>query len=178
MSKSFYKWVSFIVLFSSVFGFSGVFFYQFDGQFSRNQQDWGAFGSYISGTIGVLAACLAVIWLIRSVSIQQKELIYLKDELKNSFNEQKKQTHINALTAILNSKQQVIANDRSLLSELKNDYESGLIDNSDKGKTALIFHTCMIEYRINKTVREISFYEGQIDTYLSCKYVSIEGDGK
>ncbi len=100
----------------------------------------------------------------------------MKGELKTSFEEQEKQTHINALTAILTSKQQAIAQDRYLLSQIKSDYKEELINNNDNGKTVLIMHTQMIEYRINKTAYEISFYEGQIEGYVPCIYVRTEDD--
>jgi hypothetical protein len=177
MSKSFYKWASLIVLFISVIVFSGMFFYQFDGQFSQNQQDWGAFGSYTSGTIGVLAACLAAIWLIRSVSIQQIELNHLKEELKSSFAEQKKQTHINALTALLTSNQQAISNDRALLSAMKNGPEDTFM-REELGRAAIIIESDLIVERIKNISHEISFYEEQLGDYLPKVYEKEKSEKK
>jgi hypothetical protein len=154
-----YKWVSFAAILLLSAGCIGIFFVHFDGQLSVNQQDWGAFGSYVSGTVGVFAACLAVIWLILSVSIQQKELKYLKGELENSFLEQKKQTEISALTAILTSKQQAKVNDQSLLQRIKA---------KTNGKRLLV-DSAIIEHRITQTDSEIAFYEGEIEKYLPDK---------
>lgn len=165
MSKSFFKWLSIIALIiCSVFCLS-VFLYQFNGQFSSNQQDWGAFGSYMSGTVGVFAACLAVAWLIRSVSLQQLELESLKAELKSSSKEQIKQTHISALTAILTSNQQAIANDRALLFGVNNGTEGESIK-KQHGAMALVFHSRSIEERIEYISNEIAFYEKQLEGYL------------
>lgn len=165
MSKSLLKWLSVIALIVLSAFCLGVFLYQFNGQFSENQQDWGAFGSYMSGTIGVFAACLAVAWLIRSVSLQQVELQHLKAELKSSSNEQIKQTHISALAAILTSNQQAIANDRTLLSAMNNGSEGESIK-KEHGATALMSQTISIKGRIEYISNEIAFYEIQLESYL------------
>lgn len=173
MSKSVLKWLSAFALTALSAFCLGVFLYQFNGQLSESQQDWGAFGSYMSGTIGVFAACLAVIWLIRSVSLQQIELQHLKAELKSSSNEQIKQTHISALTALLTSNQQAIASDRTLLSAMNNDSEGDSIK-KEYGATALRFHTLNIEGRIECNSKKIDFYEKQLEGYLLQVYQPTE----
>lgn len=75
----------------------------FNGSLSKNSNDWGAFGSYLSGTAGVVIALFAVIWLIYSVSIQKEEIEKLKIELNKSAIEQEQQTEISALTALISS---------------------------------------------------------------------------
>ena len=87
--KNFAITSSFIVLIGAVITFLAMFFSNFNGEVSNSQQDWGAFGSYISGTVGVLAACLAVVWLMISVHLQKVELQHLKSELASSADEQK-----------------------------------------------------------------------------------------
>ena len=119
----------------------------------------------MSGTIGVFAACLAVTWLIRSVSLQKQELQHFKDELESLFNEQRKQTHINALTALLTSNQQAIANDRTLLNTINNGSE-GESFKKNKGTTALLLYTTRIEGRIQCNIDAVDFYESQLEGYL------------
>ncbi|BED88988.1 hypothetical protein PspMM1_14560 [Pseudoalteromonas sp. MM1] len=80
-----------------------MYFFSFGGELSSESGDWGAFGSYLSGTAGVVIALFAVIWLIYSVSIQKEELSQLKSELKKSGDEQVVQTRISSLTALINS---------------------------------------------------------------------------
>jgi len=75
----------------------------FNSKLSTQVSDWGAFGSYMSGTVGITIAFLAVIWLIYSVTIQRIELSRLKSQLEDSGKEQRKQTEISALTALINS---------------------------------------------------------------------------
>ncbi|MEM5513194.1 hypothetical protein WNY79_09875 [Pseudoalteromonas sp. AS84] len=75
----------------------------FNGSLSKNSNDWGSFGSYLSGTAGVVIALFAVIWLIYSVSIQKEEIEKLKIELNKSAIEQEQQTEISALTALISS---------------------------------------------------------------------------
>ncbi|MGI2144454.1 hypothetical protein [Shewanella frigidimarina] len=169
MNKSVFMLVS-ITLLLIIIAFSlGLFFYNFNGLFSPEQQDWGAFGSYISGTIGVFSACLAVVWLIRSVNLQQVELQHLKTELKNSYEEQKKQTQINALTALLTSNQQAIANDRTLLSTIYNSPEGDKIK-SENGILALELCSVSIKSRINGINDQICFYEKELECYLTKIY--------
>jgi hypothetical protein len=177
MSKSVSKWLSVIALIALSAFCLGVFLYQFNGQLSENQQDWGAFGSYMSGTIGVFAACLAVAWLIRSVSLQQVELQHLKAELKSSSNEQIKQTHISALTALLTSNQQAVANDRTLLSAMNNGSEGESIK-QEHGETTLMIHTLSIEGRIEYVSKEIDFYEKQLESYLPEVYQPTENNSE
>jgi len=83
----------------SIFLYASVF----NGALSNNSNDWGAFGSYLSGTAGVTIALFAVIWLIYSVSIQKEEIGQLKIELKKSAKEQEQQTEISALIALISS---------------------------------------------------------------------------
>ncbi len=72
----------------------------FDGLSSENS-DWGNLGSFISGTLGTLAASFALFWLIFSVNIQKEEIDNLKVNLDLTLDEQKKQTELSALTSMI-----------------------------------------------------------------------------
>ncbi|MFZ3409019.1 hypothetical protein [Vibrio chagasii] len=138
-----------------------LFFSKFNGGLSGNQQDWGAFGSYLSGTVGVVAACLAVIWLMISVHLQKQELKHLKDELASSAEEQKKQTYISALSALISSSRQAISEYQSDLIAL-NDGDEHLHPMADKQ------HLLM---SIDSEWAKITFYQKQIEQYLKEQYV-------
>jgi hypothetical protein len=138
----------------------GTFFYKFNGELSGTHSNWGDFGSFISGTIGVVAACLAVIWLIISVNLQKIELARLKAELKQSANEQKKQTHISALTALVNSSQQAISGHHNDLVARKNGVElESMATEAD------------IRMGINSELLKLKFYEDQIKLYIKEQYI-------
>ncbi|UAL41583.1 hypothetical protein K8B83_11730 [Shewanella inventionis] len=99
-----WKWLLSIIIVVGVLVIaSALYYFSFSGELSQKSDDWGAFGSYLSGTAGVIIALFAVIWLIYSVSIQKDELEQLKGELKKSGVEQVIQTKISALTALINS---------------------------------------------------------------------------
>ncbi|RBW64928.1 hypothetical protein DS893_12085 [Vibrionales bacterium C3R12] len=149
MAKYSLKLLSVMVLLLLSIFCLGLYFNQFNGVFSEKQQDWGAFGSYVSGTIGVFSACLAVLWLIRSVTLQQVELQHLKDELKSSSTEQKNQTHIGALTALLTSNQQALANEKILLAKVTNENSIDPMDLESR------IHTSIVEDRIDVLEKEI-----------------------
>ncbi len=138
----------------------GSFFHTFSGGVSNDQQDWGNFGSYLSGTIGVLAACLAVIWLMISVHLQKIELSNLKAQLEESEKEQKKQTHISALSAMLNSSTQALAQYQSNLIALNNG-EAHLHPMDDR---------IGIHLRMDKEWQKMNFYQTQMEAYLLEKY--------
>lgn len=99
-----WKWlVSIIIVIGVLVATSVLYYLSFGGELSKKSDDWGAFGSYLSGTAGVIIALFAVLWLIYSVSIQKEELAQLKNELEKSGDEQVIQTKISALTALINS---------------------------------------------------------------------------
>lgn len=138
-----------------------LFFKVFNGPLSVNHEIWGAFGSFISGTIGVIAACTAVIWLIISVHLQKTELEQLKNELVSSANEQKKQTNISALSALINSSRLSIAS-----------YQNDLIAlNSGEKHLHPMDDEQSIHQRIDEEWRRLSFYQSAIESYLEQKYV-------
>lgn len=143
-----------------------LFFSKFNGGLSGNQQDWGAFGSYLSGTVGVVAACLAVIWLMISVHLQKQELKHLKNELASSAEEQKKQTYISALSALISSSRQAIAEHQNDLIAL-NDGDEHLHPFADKA------HLLM---SIDSEWAKITFYQKQIEQYLKEQYVKPESN--
>ena len=102
--KKNWKWLlSLMTVLATLAGSIFLYASVFTGTLSVNSNDWGAFGSYLSGTAGVTIALFAVIWLIYSVSIQKEEIIELKNELKKSAIEQENQTVISGLTAIISS---------------------------------------------------------------------------
>ncbi|MBU2885623.1 hypothetical protein KO507_07600 [Gilvimarinus agarilyticus] len=144
----------------------GSFFHTFSGGVSYDQQDWGNFGSYLSGTVGVLAACLAVIWLMISVHLQKIELSSLKAQLEESEKEQQKQTHISALTAMLNSSAQALALYQSDLIAL-NDGDAHLdpMDNRTGVHSKIDLHS-----RMHKELDKINFYKTKMEAYLLEKY--------
>jgi len=74
----------------------GIYFYQFNGVLSNNQQIWGVFGDYVGGILNPifgLAAFLALLFTIiiqsRSLGIAREELEYSKNELELSRKELK-----------------------------------------------------------------------------------------
>jgi len=138
----------------------GLFFSTFSGGLSSDSQDWGAFGSYVSGTIGVTAASLAVIWLIRSVHIQKVELKYLKRELEKSSSEQEKQTHISALTAMVSTSLKMIDGyENSLrLVETSTNHQHPFADVGN------------LHIQIGEEQRKVEFYQDQIRQYVQNKY--------
>jgi hypothetical protein len=145
----------------------GTFFYKFNGELSGTYSNWGDFGSFISGTIGVIAACLAVIWLIISVNLQKVELARLKTELEQSSNEQKKQTYISALTALINSSMQAIAGHQNDLVARKNGVELEIVLNEPGIRMAM-----------NAEWRKLKFYEEQIKMYLKEQYTDPYGSSQ
>lgn len=152
--------LSIILLVGTVSASLGTFFYKFNGELSGTHSNWGDFGSFISGTIGVVAACLAVIWLIISVNLQKIELARLKTELEQSAHEQKKQTHISALTALVNSSQQAISGHHNDLVARKNGVELEFM--ATEGD---------IRMAIDSEWRKLMFYEAQIKIYLNEQYI-------
>ncbi|ALO34507.1 hypothetical protein CMT41_07095 [Colwellia sp. MT41] len=159
--KNFAITSSFIILIGAVITFLGMFFSNFNGEVSNSQQDWGAFGSYISGTIGVLAACLAVVWLMISVHLQKVELQHLKSELASSADEQKKQTYISALTALISSSRQAIT-------EYQNDLMA--LNNGSKHLHPMV-DKVGIFMSIDEELMKLKFYQEQIAIYLKEQYV-------
>jgi len=156
-----------IFLVVSTFSF-GSFFYKFNAGLSSEQQDWGAFGSFLSGTLGVLIALLAVIWLIKSVQMQKKELVHLKSELKATSNEQKKQTQISALSALISSSESAI-----------NVLESKLVATNSGDKHLHPMEDIMfIHDLINEEERKISFYKVRLESYLPEIYEKINESTK
>lgn len=148
------------VLVLAVVFFTGVYFITFNGNASTEHSDWGDFGSYVSGTIGVLAACLAVIWLMISVHLQKIELRELKAQLAESESEQKKQTHIGALSAVLNSSVQALAQYQNNLIALNNG-EEHLHPMDDR---------ISIHLRMDEEFAKMTFYQKQMEKYLQDKY--------
>ena len=136
------------------------FFYKFNGPLSDRHEVWAAFGSYISGTIGVPVAFMAVIWLIISVSLQKTELERLKKELSASAAEQRKQTKISALAALISSSRQSIAS-----------HQNDLIALNSGGKH---LHPMLddrsIHDMIDREWEKLAFYQSEIESYLDCKY--------
>lgn len=149
------------ILVGATFLAFGLFFYEFNGKLSNNHQDWGAFGSYLSGTLGVLAACLAVIWLMMSVHLQKVELQQLKDELTSSAAEQKKQTYISALSALISSSRQAVSEYQNDIIALKDGYSHILPLASDVD----------IRMALDEESRKIFFYQKQLECYLEEKYI-------
>ena len=139
----------------------GLFFMTFSGKLSTEHQDWGALGSYLSGTVGVVAASLAVVWLIKSVHLQKNELAHLKQELKGSSDEQKKQTFISALSALISSSRQAIT-----------EYQQDLIALNAGDKH---FHPMLTDVDLRMAMdneqRKVVFYETQLELYLKDQYV-------
>ncbi|EIZ1345070.1 hypothetical protein MOU86_004587 [Vibrio parahaemolyticus] len=165
MKKALKEYYFIVFSFLVLIGVSGVsislFFTKFSGELSGQQEDWGAFGSYLSGTVGVLAACLAVIWLMKSVHLQKIELAHLKNELANSAEEQRKQTHISALSALISSSRQAVS-----------EYQQDLIalNTGDKHTHPLLSDIDM-KMAMDDEQRKIFFYQKQLESYLKEQYV-------
>ncbi|MDC5805215.1 hypothetical protein OPW36_18455 [Vibrio europaeus] len=149
----------FLLVFVGIVSF-GSFFFKFNGGLSSDQQDWGAFGSFLSGTLGVLIAFLAVAWLIKSVQIQKKELSHLKNELKATGMEQQKQTEISALSALISSSESAISV-----------YESKLVamNNGDKHLHPME-DNILLHNLIHEEERKINFYKNKLESFLSEVY--------
>lgn len=139
-----------------------LFFYKFNGPLSEKYEAWSAFGSYISGTVGVLAAFTAVIWLIISVHLQKTELEHLKNELSASADEQRKQTNISALAALINSSRQSIAGHQNDLIAL----------NSGEKHLHPMLDDQSIHNMIDREWKKLSFYQSEIESYLDHKYIN------
>lgn len=151
--------LSIIILIVTVSVSLGSFFFKFNGELSGTHSNWGDFGSFVSGTIGTVATCLALIWLIISVNLQKIELARLKIELEQSSNEQKKQTHISALAALINSSQQAISGHQNDLIARKNGVELEFMASESDIRIAM-----------DDEWRKLYFYEGQIKVYLKEQY--------
>ncbi|RAU19477.1 hypothetical protein DN062_04290 [Nitrincola tibetensis] len=158
--------VSLAVLLLAVIFFTGVYFITFSGGASTKHSDWDDFGSYVSGTIGVLAACLAVVWLMISVHLQKIELRELKAQLAESENEQKKQTHIGALSAVLNSSVQTLAQYQNILIAL----------NSGEAHLHPMEDGTSIHMRVDDEFAKMTFYQKQMERYLQDKYPEKQRD--
>lgn len=52
----------------------GLFFWQVRGGFSGDPADWGAFGSYVGGTLATVVAMISAIAVIYTISLQKKIL--------------------------------------------------------------------------------------------------------
>lgn len=138
-----------------------LYFYNFRGSFSKDPHSWGAFGSYLNGTIGTLAAITAVIWLIISVNLQKKELEHVKAQLEKSAEEQIKQTTISAISAILNSSLQLI-----------NNYQNDLVALNNGEKHLHPFADAQhLHNKIDMEWRKMIFYQAKIESYLNDKYI-------
>jgi hypothetical protein len=57
---------------------------------SKNSADWGVFGDFVGGVANPLVAFFALMWLIRSVTIQREELRATRKELKEAADAQQK----------------------------------------------------------------------------------------
>lgn len=62
---------------------------------------WGQFGDYLGGVLNPIVAFLALLWLIKSVLIQDTELRETREALTKSANAQTSQVQIAALSSIL-----------------------------------------------------------------------------
>ena len=121
-----------------------------------NSENWGDLGSYLSGTIGLAIAILAVIWLIQSVQLQKTELNQLKAELKATGEEQRKQTQIAALSAIISANESSMTRLENSLIAL-NSGDQHLMFGEDKRS---------IELEIYRECKSMLFYRSQLETYL------------
>jgi hypothetical protein len=63
---------------------AAVFYYVdvFGWQFSRNQSDWSAFGSYIGGIFGPLVSFITLLAVLKTVALQRELLITQRSEFK------------------------------------------------------------------------------------------------
>jgi hypothetical protein len=68
-----------------------LYFDNFSGEFSKEQSDWGDFGSYIGGTIGALFASCSFIALLYTVFLQRQELVTAINALEDGAASQRKQ---------------------------------------------------------------------------------------
>lgn len=161
MKKYFFIAVSCLVLLGVTVTTLVLFFNTFSGPISKNYQDWAALGSYLSGTVGVVAAGLAVVWLMKSVQLQKIELAHLKGELEKSSIEQKNQTYISALSALISSSRQAIS-----------EYQQDLIALNAGDKH---FHPMLSDVDLRMAMdseqMKVVFYEKELAKYLKDQYI-------
>lgn len=81
-----------------------IFFHHFQGNFSDKQDIWGAFGSYIGGTLSPLISIFAFHLIAKTYKLQKDELKETRNLLAQSTDAQKKQVKLATLTALINAK--------------------------------------------------------------------------
>lgn len=74
-----------VALIIAVFVF---YFINFDGGLSDRQDQWGAFGDFIGGTLNPILSFFALIALLLTIVLQSNELEATREELKRSANAQ------------------------------------------------------------------------------------------
>lgn len=73
-----------VIVLLVVGGYAFNFHYLHGQVFSKSSADWGAFGDYFGGVIGPVLSFLALVLLIKSLSLQNEANLGLKKQLDNS----------------------------------------------------------------------------------------------
>ena len=85
-SKNLLKWLAVIFL-SAIASFALVisfYFSKFDGALSSDQAVWGAFGDFVGGTLNPILSFMALIALLLTIILQNRELEQTREELKRT----------------------------------------------------------------------------------------------
>lgn len=85
-SKNLLNWLGIIFL-SAVVSFIcvlGLYFFKFHGRLSSEQALWGAFGDFVGGTLNPILSFMALIALLLTIVLQNRELEQTREELKRT----------------------------------------------------------------------------------------------
>ena len=80
------RFITLILIITTIFAISVFLFYssQFNGEFSKNQEIWGAFGDYVGGVLNPIFGYSALIVLLITLILQNNSLKIASKQLKNS----------------------------------------------------------------------------------------------
>lgn len=70
---------------------------EFSGPLSHDNQDWGAFGSYVGGVLGAVFGFFSFILLVITVLQQER---HIEQQMERQFHEDLKQNHLNYMETI------------------------------------------------------------------------------
>ena len=87
--EKFLKWIFFAAV-AFVVLFFGLYSFKFHGELSSDFEKWGAFGDFIGGTLNPILSFLALLALLLTIALQNKQLKISAEELKISREELQK----------------------------------------------------------------------------------------
>lgn len=83
------KWILLVAVIAIIIVFS-LYFSNFHDSFSTQNSTWGTFGDFIGGTLNPILSFLALIALLFTIVLQNKELEATREELKRAANAHEK----------------------------------------------------------------------------------------